>query len=126
MQRISGNALPPMKQGARGEETPLLLLARRIRQEQGAEQVKAFLAAMEPFSAPNEIKRIGEDFGIPYENIEAARARSLPPQERRQQDKSAEALGNLGMLMKLMPLMRGGAPDAASLMSLLGGMNDRK
>jgi hypothetical protein len=126
MQRLSGNALPPMKRGTAGEETPLLLLARRIRREQGAEQVKAFLAAMEPFSAPNEIKRIGEDFGIPYESIEAARARTRPAEVKRPQERSADGLGNLGMLMKLMPLLRGGAPDAASLMSLLGGMNERK
>lgn len=126
MQRIPGNALPPMKEGAKGEETPLLLLARRIRREQGAEQVKAFLAAMEPFFAPNEIKRIGEDFGIPYESIEAARTSTRPAETKRPQERTAEGLGNLGMLMKLMPLLRGGAPDAASLMSLLGGMNERK
>ena len=42
----------------------MLLLARRIREEQGAEGLKAFLFAMEPFAAPYELKSLAERFGI--------------------------------------------------------------
>ena len=60
------------QQGGRqqhNETTPALLLARRIREEQGVEQLKAFLAAMEPFVAPNELRSISSGFGINYDML---------------------------------------------------------
>ncbi len=52
--------------------SPVALMARRIREEQGADQLSAFFKAMQPFAAPNELKRIGRSFGIDYESIAKA------------------------------------------------------
>ena len=81
MQRIPTRNVSPrqatnQRQG-NGEVSPVLMLARRIREEQGVEQVSAFLRAMIPFAAPNELKRIAESFGIPYDRI------SQKPQQHR-------------------------------------------
>lgn len=46
------------------ERSPLLMLARRIREEQGADGLKAFLSAMQPFAAPYELKNLAERFGM--------------------------------------------------------------
>lgn len=51
----------------RRDASPLLQLARRIREEQGAEQTRAFLRAMVPFAAPGELKNVSEGFGIPFD-----------------------------------------------------------
>lgn len=51
-----------------GERSPLLLLARRIREEQGTEGLGAFLRVMEPFAAPYELKNIAEMFGMEHGN----------------------------------------------------------
>lgn len=48
------------------ERSPLLLLARRIREEQGAEGLRAFLHAMEPFAAPYELKNLASRFGMEH------------------------------------------------------------
>ena len=49
--------------------SPVKLLAMRISEEQGPDQVKAFLSAMIPFAAPNELKFIGSEFGISSESF---------------------------------------------------------
>jgi|GEM_PF-284031 len=62
------NSARPMqtvpKEAENEERSPLLLLARRIREEQGAEGLKAFFSAMQPFAAPYELKNIAERFGM--------------------------------------------------------------
>lgn len=145
MQRIPIRSLPQQAQrtepGRGGEPSPMLLLARRIREEQGVEQVRSFLAAMTPFAAPNEIKRIGEGFGIPYESIERATRRDNGGEgygERRSAGRDAErpsafggnpfagsgsAANGLTMIrtaMQLRTLMSGGG-DPEKLLGLLRG-----
>ena len=57
------------------ERSPLLLLARRIREEQGADGLKAFLSAMQPFAAPYELKNLAERFGMEHHIRENAAQR---------------------------------------------------
>lgn len=76
MQRVptrQRQAMPAdRQQGGRqqnNEASPALLLARRVREEQGVEQLKSFLAAMEPFVAPNELRSICGGFGINHDAL---------------------------------------------------------
>lgn len=62
----NGNAA---KRPQGGEASPFLRIARRIREEQGIEQLRAFLAAMVPFVAPNELKGVCAGFGLDYDSI---------------------------------------------------------
>ena len=62
----NGNAA---KRPQGGEASPFLRIARRIREEQGIEQLRAFLAAMVPFVAPNELKGVCTGFGLDYDSI---------------------------------------------------------
>lgn len=57
------------------ERSPLLLLARRIREEQGVDGLKAFLSAMQPFAAPYELKNLAERFGMEHHIRENAAQR---------------------------------------------------
>lgn len=127
MQRMPSRNMPPrsMEQAA-DESSPMLKLARRIREEQGPEQVKAFLAAMTPFSAPNEIKKIGEGFGISPESIEAERAKKEARSEVKKPDQfnsanaAANQLNQLRMLMQLSGMIKNGG-DPMAILNLLGG-----
>lgn len=129
-------ALPAVERNNEPAEapSPLLLLARRIRQEQGADKLKDFLCAMRPFAAPNEIKRVGAGFGVSVDEAETDdRSGAL-----RQGSAQAGAAGRganqqvngaqsqqMQMLQRLMLLqnaLSGGGPDAASLLRMLGGM----
>lgn len=64
------NSARPMQtvpeEAKKEERSPLLLLARRIREEQGADGLKAFLIAMEPFAAPFELKNLAAQFGMEH------------------------------------------------------------
>lgn len=108
------------------DASPMLRLARRIREEQGVDQLRSFLAAMTPFSAPNEIRHIGEDFGISFESIEAERRRgeerikerNAPAQETGG-SRMADQMNQLGMLLKLAGMMKNGG-DMMNLINLLG------
>ncbi|MBR3298784.1 MAG: hypothetical protein IKI64_06210 [Clostridia bacterium] len=64
------NSARPMQtvpeEAKKEERSPLLLLARRIREEQGADGLKAFLIAMEPFAAPFELKNLAVQFGMEH------------------------------------------------------------
>ena len=134
MQSMSGRNSPSQRRESQIEQdvSPMLMLARRIREEQGIEQVKAFLRAMTPFAAPNELKRIGEGFGIPYERIRQEPENNSParspgaydmgntqsgPQTRVMPDQ----LNMIRTLMQLQGLMKGGGADMSKLMSLMGG-----
>ena len=73
MQKIAPHTLPPnaKSEGTRkksdnaAQPVPAAMqLARRIRREQGVEQVRRFLIAMEPFLAPYERMAIAEHMGI--------------------------------------------------------------
>ena len=98
------------------EVMPLVKLARRIRAEQGAAQLKAFLQAMTPFFAPNELKNIAADFGVAYPEA-SPKASPQPPVQPSQQ--ARDPMEMIRSIMQLKTLMSGG--DAQALMRLLGG-----
>ena len=120
MQTVSGRNVPPRRAAGGGEASPLLLLARRIREEQGPEQTRAFLEAMRPFAAPNELKRIGEGFGIEFDP-----APYTPPVRYEQPaPKRPNGSGQLDMLrtfMQLRTAMQSGGMDPVKLLSLFDG-----
>ncbi|MBR0134793.1 MAG: hypothetical protein IJM18_01205 [Clostridia bacterium] len=121
MQRVPSRSIPKHYSGVREENaSPLLLLARRIREEQGPEQVKAFIGAMAPFAAPNELKRISEGFGIEYETIDRPLARR-PEQPQPARDSNGGQMQMLQTLIQLSGVMRNGGADPAKLISLLSG-----
>lgn len=65
--RQSARPMQTVPEEAKAEErSPMLLLARRIREEQGVEGLRAFLLAMEPFAAPYELKNLAERFGMEH------------------------------------------------------------
>lgn len=66
----------------REEPSPLNAVAKRIREEQGEAGFRDFLAAMEPFAAPNELKSMAGRYGIDYSEIVAKR------NERRQREQA--------------------------------------
>ena len=121
MQRIPANNIPNHSAGASPEPSPLLRLARRIREEQGAEQTRAFLTAMLPFAAPGEIRRIGEGFGIPFESIQSAASQMHPqPKQPANGGNTMNQLQLLQTLMQMKNAVQGGVPDINKLMSLFG------
>lgn len=126
VQRIPARTVPERISNEAVEPSPLLRLARRIREEQGAEQTRAFLSAMLPFAAPGEIRRIGEGFGIPFESISAGAQTKAPQQTNERRPAANETTDRLRMLQTLMQLtgaMQGGSPDMGRLISLLSGIN---
>ncbi|MBR0025837.1 MAG: hypothetical protein IJP37_01625 [Clostridia bacterium] len=155
VQRIAPHTLPP--QGGRQTRSPTeknqplppaLLLARRIRREQGAEQVRRFLAAMEPFLAPNERQSIAEQLGIrlqtqnppPKGNQRQTESAQMPtshpeePQPRQrpnpQNDRNND-LSNLAQQVQLLQMLsqmgnQGGGFNPMLLSQLMNGMNGGK
>ena len=124
MQHYPTKNLPQRQPGtAEGEISPVLRLARRIREEQGPEQVKAFISAMRPFAAPNELRRVSEGFGIDYESIPKEPFRERETDRRNDQAGSgrSDQLAMLRTLMQFSGMMRGGGADPMKLISLLTG-----
>ena len=83
----------------RREASPLLQLARRIREEQGAEQTRAFLRAMVPFAAPGELKNVSEGFGIPFDPVPDTPIRPSPKPEYK--PPFSDPMSLIAMLMQL-------------------------
>ena len=123
MQNVSGRNIPPRRASGGGEASPLLKLARRIREEQGPEQVKAFLEAMRPFAAPYELKNIGDGFGISFDpSPYSPPVRKLEqPQPPKAQNPGNGQLEMLKMIMQLKGSMQNGAVDPMKLLGLFGG-----
>ena len=87
----NGNA---SKRPQGGEASPFLRIARRIREEQGIEQLRAFLAAMVPFVAPNELKGVCTGFGLDYDSIVLLRNEQTSRQASRM-NRGESASGNV-------------------------------
>lgn len=87
----NGNAA---KRPQGGEASPFLRIARRIREEQGIEQLRAFLAAMVPFVAPNELKGVCAGFGLDYDSIVLLRNEQTSRQASRM-NRGESASGNV-------------------------------
>ncbi|OQB23915.1 MAG: hypothetical protein BWY11_01520 [Firmicutes bacterium ADurb.Bin182] len=99
MQKVSPHTIPP-KPGERYaavrkssskilDPSPALQLAQRIRYEQGTEQLRRYLTAIEPFIAPAERAAIAKQMGI-----QIVKAQQSPPQSQNQYFQPEEAGGS--------------------------------
>ena len=89
------------------DETEVMQLARKIKQEQGDKTAGYFLHAMRPYTAPGEITHIESRLSIHAEQDPAQTKKSQP--------------GNMNMLSLLMRIMQSGSkPDPATLMRMMG------
>lgn len=120
----------PNKPSSSNETSPVLLMARRIRTEQGVEQLKSFLAAMEPFVAPNELRTICNGFGINFDLLEK------PVKQQQQSVPQTQGMPSImnplqamagrnqfqliQMLMNMQGMMKGGN-DISQIIKMMGG-----
>ncbi len=116
MQRYPTRSLPQVRAEGREEPSPMLRLARRIREEQGAERLREFIAAMRPFAAPNELRKLAEDFGIDYDSLPKREERAVNKEQRQGND----PMKLISDVMRLSSAIQSGG-DPAKLLSLLGG-----
>lgn len=113
------------RQQSMSDTSPALLLARRVRSEQGVEQLKAYLVAIEPFVAPNEVRAIGSAFGIDTDALPRPNIRQNQNQQGNAQNNSIGG-GNrnqmqmLQMIMNMQNMMKGGG-DISQIMRMMGG-----
>lgn len=154
VQRIAPHTLPPQGGRQRASQTeknqplpPALLLARRIRREQGAEQARRFLAAMEPFLAPNERMTIAEQLGIRLqtpnpppkgnrrqpESVQTPTSPSEDPQTRQQNPQNGRNndFSNMAQQIQMLQMLsqmngQGGGFNPMLLSQLMNGMNGGK
>lgn len=115
----------PLQPQSTGEGSPALLLARRVRSEQGVEQLKAYLLAVEPFVAPNEIRTISAAFGLNFDSLQRPDVqRSGSSQSGFQENGAGSGSRNqfqmLQMLMNMQNMMKSGG-DISQLMKMMGG-----
>lgn len=105
MQQPSSN--PALPRPNEHKETEVMMLARKIKKEQGALTAGYFLYAIKPFVAPNEISFIERELQIKCE---------CDPKMRKTQQSNT---GSSPMLQVLMNMMRGGKADPAALMKMM-------
>lgn len=120
MQRIPMRNLPPGN-APQGEDTsPLLKLARRIREEQGAEQVREFFIAMTPFVAPGELRFAAAGFGIEPEALSrgAQRKEANEGPKKQAANRGPDPMDLIGMMMRLKG-MGGQTMDPMKLIEML-------
>lgn len=136
MQRVSVKRPQRQSQGMRQvqhrdmEQSPALLMARRVNTEQGTQQLKAYLLAIEPFVAPNELRNISGSFGLDFDSIERpVKQAPAPEKNRKQGSMGGMNAGNMGgnnqmqmlqMMMNMQKLMKGGG-DISQIMKFMGG-----
>ena len=139
MQRVPTvhhRSIPETAGGAIPHEapSPLVALARRIREEQGVEGLKEFIAAMTPFAAPNELRNMASSFGVDYDGIMAQKSPAYRAGEHEHGERrtggNMGTMGNMGGMMPLMQLMRmlpmlqgmmRGGGDMSALFKMMGG-----
>lgn len=126
MQRVPSRQMPPNVQKSVNrvnDTSPALLMARRIRDEQGIEQLKLFLAAMEPFVAPYELKSIASGFGIEYDSLLLGRKqnRSVQPNQGIQDGNwnNSSQMRLMQMLMNMQGIAKNGKPDMMNLLKMM-------
>ncbi len=129
MQRMPPN-MPPRKNDPNGMSqptSPALHMARRIRSEQGAEQARQYLVAMEPYLAPAERRHIAEQVGVSL----PTRQESAPVQNAAAPSAGgANPLAGLGGMGGANPLValgnmgggNGGGGNPMQLLQMLSGM----
>ncbi|MBE6032628.1 MAG: hypothetical protein E7224_05490 [Clostridiales bacterium] len=140
MQRMPPNYSTRRLPGNRGfeEASPALRMAERIRNEQGLQGARDYLAAMEPYLAPGERRHIAERLGVelprPMENRGREENAFFPPAANSTRPPSAfgqspfvrqepflETKGNTETFPSVPGLGNGGNP--MQLLQMLGGMN---
>lgn len=126
MQRVPSRQMPPNVQNnvnRANDTSPALLMARRIRDEQGIEQLKLFLAAMEPFVAPYELKNISSGFGIEYDSLMLSRKQNQNAQINQGMQGGNRSNPNqmklMQMLMNMQGIAKGGKPDMMNLLKMM-------
>jgi hypothetical protein len=121
------------------EPSPALQLARRIRYEQGTEQLRRYLSAIEPFIAPAERAAIAKQMGIQIVKAQSSspkEAQSQPVIRQEEPDDPHESYQprqqgpansqQMQMLQMLAQLAGGGMPGLGNLggaMNSNGGLN---
>ena len=133
MQKTAPTSLPQRRQEG-GSNSPALVMASRIRAEQGPERAAQYLNAMEPFLAPGERTYIAYTLGLPLpQPVQPSYA--PPPQMQNTNPLGAlgnmGGLGSIGNIMQIMQLVntlqgnsggQGGANGIAQMLgSLMGG-----
>lgn len=101
-----------------GNVSPALQMAKKVYQEQGTEQLKLFLAAMEPFIAPNELKNICIGFGIDIEKIIV----KINHKSQMSGKQNANQLQLLQLIMSMQNMGKSGI-DMGKIMKLMTGIN---
>ena len=122
-QQNSQQGSRPMQQQRPSSSSPTLMMAKRVYQEQGMEQLKAFVVAIEPFVAPNELRTICSCFGLNFEslprNAKQQQAQTVPGSHA-QGSGSRNQMQMLQMLMSMQNMSKGGM-DISQLMKMMGG-----
>lgn len=109
--------------------SPIVNMARRIRDEQGVSGLREFIGAMEPFAAPNELRALADSFGLDYAALREREKRENPHSQRERQDGAQPAYGaSPGAFGQAGPFAGGLAPNPGllqlmQLMSAMNGMN---
>lgn len=116
MQRMSPSPMPPRRQAGYNpenqaqprEDSPALLMAGRIRAEQGPERAAQYLAAMEPFLAPGERSHIAYMLGLPQPACQPQPvAQPQQPFMPQQPQGGMGSMANIANIMQMMQLMNG-------------------
>ena len=122
-QQNSQQGSRPMQQQRPSSSSPTVMMAKRVSQEQGMEQLKAFVVAIEPFVAPNELRTICSSFGLNFEslprNAKQQQAQTVPGSHA-QGSGSRNQMQMLQMLMSMQNMSKGGM-DISQLMKMMGG-----
>lgn len=113
MQRLPTRSVRPSVMENESEPTALIRLARQIREQQGAEQTRAFFLAMTPFVAPGELKHAAGQFGIELDRPD------VQPASQPGNRGGPDPMKLFGALMG----MKGGLQGAPDLMKLMELMN---
>lgn len=110
LQRLPTRSMQTTAVEREAEPTALIRLARQIREQQGAEQTRAFFLAMTPFVAPGELKHAASLFGIDL----------TPPAALSQNVPKAQSSGmDPMMLMAALMQMKGGSQNGVDPMRLI-------
>ncbi len=104
-------------------DSPAFQLAKRIRAEQGVEQVKKFIAAIEPFVAEEERKTISQRFGINFDDIKSI-SNNVNQSENKPDTSNNNGL-DMQKMMMLLSTMMGGAGKTPDIMTLMSLMNNK-
>ncbi len=133
MQRTAPSTPPRRQEGYEG--SPALMMASRIRAEQGPQKAAQYLSAMEPFLAPGERAHIAYTLGLPMpqpaqqnyaqQPQSAGGFGGMPNMQGAQNAGSVGGLGNIGSIMQVMQLMnalQGGGGGQSPIASMLGGL----